>query len=788
MNILENNLTQILNEKTTKIIPENIKKGVTIFNIEGTLESGVDTSDADATTSDIAHYKTAYVNGQKITGTIAEYPYNNSINGGVVTDDVSSKDITIWNKNSDTDLLFDKILRGGAGLRASYSNVANAIGLTADKILKGNTILGIEGTVEAGSSTSGVKLFETKEAMQADTTAKEGNLAVVYRSDIKSVSNGDTITSITFPKTVVFTEAITSNYEGRLMNNSEPMIYLDIQLDASRFMLYDMNRTIQEIEYSSTDGITYTRTDSNEDTYEIGEATVEGLDEHICKFMQVGGNVFEGLFQYTNTVDGNTLKVYKDIHSTGSTITGAEYELDMRPYTSKIVELVGDTSSGSAKMVGIIGLNGHIYMVRTYADQYTLNAVYIANQLVLDIGQGSGTKAILQSLDGSENVTLELNTNSNIYRLYNGTKTYYYEGLDNIEFLGNVLVYKNALTSNASGFSAQTYLRDITNQTNTQTIISYISNTVTPIYKLTYVLAPTQLTSIADDVYKSMFYGKNGLETGTLTNNISNSFADTNAEVYSKIQNAYDNMEPRVLTDTDKTIDSNILFIPAKSDGTPMLDTSSMTNMRSLFAYHQKLTYVSSLNTSSVTNMAQMFDSCSNLKNVAPLDTSKVTAMYSMFNNCSNLISIPLLDTGNVTEMSNIFNHCNSLSKIPQLDTSKATNIAGMFDYCSSLKEIPQLDTSNATNAGAMFRNCTILETVPLMDISKVTNLVSMFEGCTSLSDESLNNILGMCTNATSYTDTKTLKYLGLTSDQANKCKTLSNYSAFTSAGWTTGY
>ena len=45
-----------------------------------------------------------------------------------------------------------------------------------------------------------------------------------------------------------------------------------------------------------------------------------------------------------------------------------------------------------------------------------------------------------------------------------------------------------------------------------------------------------------------------------------------------------------------------------------------------------------------------------------------------------------------------------------------------------------------------------------------------------------------MCANATSYTYTKTLKYIGLTSEQANKCKTLSNYQAFLNAGWTTGY
>jgi hypothetical protein len=64
----------------------------------------------------------------------------------------------------------------------------------------------------------------------------------------------------------------------------------------------------------------------------------------------------------------------------------------------------------------------------------------------------------------------------------------------------------------------------------------------------------------------------------------------------------------------------------------------------------------------------------------------------------------------------------------------------------------------------------------------------SMFYGCISLSDESLNNILAMCTNATKITSNKTLEYIGLTSDQATRCQSLSNYSAFTAAGWTTGY
>ena len=62
------------------------------------------------------------------------------------------------------------------------------------------------------------------------------------------------------------------------------------------------------------------------------------------------------------------------------------------------------------------------------------------------------------------------------------------------------------------------------------------------------------------------------------------------------------------------------------------------------------------------------------------------------------------------------------------------------------------------------------------------------FVNSSSLSDKSLNNILAMCANATSYTGIKKLNYIGLTSEQATKCTTLSNYQTFLDAGWTTGY
>jgi len=71
MSELNDNLSEILRQKTEYIVPQNIKKDVTVFGVTGTLVEGTDTSDANAVASDIAKNKTAYVNGNKITGRVA---------------------------------------------------------------------------------------------------------------------------------------------------------------------------------------------------------------------------------------------------------------------------------------------------------------------------------------------------------------------------------------------------------------------------------------------------------------------------------------------------------------------------------------------------------------------------------------------------------------------------------------------------------------------------------------------------------------------------------------------
>ena len=130
-------------------------------------------------------------------------------------------------------------------------------------------------------------------------------------------------------------------------------------------------------------------------------------------------------------------------------------------------------------------------------------------------------------------------------------------------------------------------------------------------------------------------------------------------------------------------------------------------------------------------------------------------------------------------------------------DTSHIKDVTSMFDSCTNLVtcDLSNLDFSNITSLATMFWGCINLTTIVFpstIDTSKVTTMAELFGShgrfCPKLDDNSLNSILLMCANATSYTGTKTLRYLGITSAEATTCQSLSNYQAFVNAGWTTGY
>lgn len=145
----EDKLAQFINLK-----PENIKKGETYLGVEGEMEAGVDTSDATATATDICAGQTAYVQGQKITGSLE------TIGGCLISDQPKGQ---VYLNNNTSAVVFESpsigkkiCLKESATTQvgAAYSKVAQVIGLTSDKIVEGNTILNIAGTAKTGVDTS----------------------------------------------------------------------------------------------------------------------------------------------------------------------------------------------------------------------------------------------------------------------------------------------------------------------------------------------------------------------------------------------------------------------------------------------------------------------------------------------------------------------------------------------------------------------------------------------------------------------------------------------------------
>ena len=567
------------------------------------------------------------------------------------------------------------------------------------------------------------------------------------------------------------------------------------QLDSSNFMMNCHTETGEvRIEYESSDGITYTRTDTTGNPVDLGTEIyyerAEYWNDVIGKFIQVGGNVFEGLYEYMTKTDTNKSAWVTNIRVVDENIV---YDVDkinglnvseMSDMCNEILNhfdldttrkhYVSFVQSGDTlcAYVGITVVSGI-----KYADNLSL---------VQDTANNWGIGTYSSELtDGMYKITL--GDTLTYTKLPAGTKIpvgsytwgHWKYGSFATSDKYTILEIYNTAVKPASEIAIYGY-----NVTDTNSRDNYGETTK-------FYHALTQLSAISDYVYEKEFYGKNGAEIGTLTKDISNSFADTNAEIYSKIKNYYDSLEPRVLTDDDKTIDKNIYFIHAKKNGTPLLDTSSVTDMDYMFSNCTNLTEIPLLDTSSATTMQYMFRNCTNLTEIPLLDTSNVIDIRAMFSGCKNLTTIPLLDTSRATNMYQMFYGCTNLIEIPLLDTSRVTTMLQMFQNCTNLTTVPELNTSSVISMIGMFSNCTNLITIPRLNTSNVTYIQNMFYNCTNLTDESLNTILAMCTNATAYITqgtNMTLKYIGLTSEQATKCQSLSNYSAFTSAGWTTGY
>lgn len=159
----KNAITQVTVNAVTSAIDanitaNNIKLGTTILGVTGSY-SGIDTSDANATASDILVNKSGYVNGVKINGNVTDLKGSSHALPFKKVDNSSG---TIAYSSNTISIIPSNTLSGNAMVNSDTNytvnvadtTMATAVSLTASKIAQGETVLGVTGSYDGGVATA----------------------------------------------------------------------------------------------------------------------------------------------------------------------------------------------------------------------------------------------------------------------------------------------------------------------------------------------------------------------------------------------------------------------------------------------------------------------------------------------------------------------------------------------------------------------------------------------------------------------------------------------------------
>lgn len=172
--------TTLIDLTADTITAADLASGVTAHDksgapIVGTNTYDADTSDADATRSEILNGKTAYVNGVKLTGSM---PNNGSNN--VTVSSASGQAIPAGYYDGSGKALIDE---------------TSASALTANNIRQGVTILGVEGTLSAEDGLTVGPVSVTPRATAQTITAASQSLDYITQVDVAAISYVTSINS-----------------------------------------------------------------------------------------------------------------------------------------------------------------------------------------------------------------------------------------------------------------------------------------------------------------------------------------------------------------------------------------------------------------------------------------------------------------------------------------------------------------------------------------------------------------------------------------------------------------
>lgn len=412
----------------------------------------------------------------------------------------------------------------------SYNFTTNqTIELTPDTGYDGFDIVTL--TINVPQSGGGdIKLFETEQAMQVDPNPSEGDLAVVYRSEVQDWDGESAVSSFYFPETVVFTTAISG--ESWIYGYSpEAMVDLNGQISSTNvyFSIWTENGSYS-IAYESSDGLTYTATTTWENPIVLSDEPVTlrmyEWSNNAGKFMQTGGKHFDGLYEYgTGTdIDISCLGIkFSDLYPTYNQNILYQYhsnlvnlarlnEDDIYVWTSMVFKIQAESNLYYGQTLykpieGYSPLNGTNVLIGQMIENNT-------NYLIAYMISSPADKTLLHYTgSGFENV----NILTNEWQSFTvSSSTYYYKILATIDPTEWVANYRYSLFS--MGNSGTNRPSTFVKTGSTATGSPGGSYAVTPTYGAStkYFYAQTQLTlsSSSQLAPDKIGYGAYGLITG----------------------------------------------------------------------------------------------------------------------------------------------------------------------------------------------------------------------------------------------------------------------------------
>ncbi len=226
-----------------------------------------------------------------------------------------------------------------------------------------------------------------------------------------------------------------------------------------------------------------------------------------------------------------------------------------------------------------------------------------------------------------------------------------------------------------------------------------------------------------DDTYLTM--SGNVMTSGIITEDNVIQVQATNEQVASAIGLAPDLIRAGVnVMGIEGTYDSNPEDYNAKFE-TPEGITSGLSALKMLVS-------IQSIDTSEVTDASNIFSGCVSLKSLPDMNLDKATSTYRMCSSCSNLVYVPNLNLQASLNTANMFYGCKNITSFPNFNPIVSQDTSAMFYGCSNLLYINNLNTQSSINAVNMFYNCTNLKEANNVNLRYAASAVNAFANCTN--------------------------------------------------------